>query len=89
MTNISEKNENITVGQLINLIDPDFTGDGTERIQVCIQDGEWEDYDEIGIYSSFIDAISNCKVKEIGAICKNVFRIDIDWSEFNKGEQND
>ena len=80
-------NDRVTVGQLIDLID--YNREGTVVIQVCIKDGDWEDYDNVRSDSSFLEAIENCKVNEMSAIAERVFRIDIDWSEFNKGEQND
>lgn len=81
------KSERVTVGQLMDLID--YNGDGTVRIQVCTKDGDWEDYDEVRSDSSFLEAIENCFVNEMSAIGKRVIRIDIDWSEFGKGNEDD
>ena len=82
-----EHNNKITVKQLIDLID--YNGDGNVRIQVCTSDGDWEDFDEVRSCSSFLDAIENCTVNEFEAIDNNVIRIDIDWTEFCKGDKDD
>ena len=79
--------DRLTVRQLIDLID--YNGDGNVRIQVCTSDGDWEDFDEFRSCSSFLDAIENCTVNEFGAIDNNVIRIDIDWTEFCKGDKDD
>ena len=75
----------ITVGQLLKVININ----GDERIQVCNQYGDdWNEYDDVSAESSLLDAISACEVKVVGAIKKDIIRIDIDWSEFNKGEED-
>lgn len=82
-----DNSDRITVKQLLDLID--YNGDGNVKIQVCTKGGDWEDFDEFRSCSSFLDAIENCTVNEFGAIENNVIRIDIDWSEFCKGDNKD
>lgn len=82
-----EHNNNITVKQLVDVID--YPRDGNSKIQICTTDGNWEDFDEVRSCSSFLDAIKDCTVYEIGAIAENVIRIDIDWEKFCKGDNKD
>ena len=72
----------MTLAELLDVID--YNRDSTtQTIQLCRCGGEWEEVDETVTSSSLLLPLYTAKVKEIGAIDENVFRVDIDWDELN------
>ena len=63
----------------------------TQKIQICIPNANWEDFDEVMAGSVLLLPLYNAKVLEIGAIDENVLRVDIEWDKewFNWGNDNE
>ena len=83
-TKMEEKENKITLKQLLELIDPDFINadwfDNVETLQIVRPNDGWDIYDEIRISSPLLIPFYNNVVKSIQAIKENVIRIELDYS---------
>jgi hypothetical protein len=82
-TKMEEKENKITLKQLLELIDPDFINadwfDNVETLQIVRPNDGWDIYDEIRISSPLLIPFYNNVVKSIQAIKENVIRIELDY----------
>ena len=69
----------ITLGELLDLFDYERTSG--MLIQICDEVGDWDAYDELSIGSQLLYPLEQCKVLEVGAIEKDILRVNIDWSD--------
>lgn len=70
----------MTVKELLDVIDRNRDCD-SQIIQVCVRSKDWEDFEVLHTNGTLIDAIADKRIKCMGAIGEDVFRIDIDWAD--------
>lgn len=70
---------------LLNLIDEYGDEMNPEMIQIC-NESTWDVYDSFHISSVLLKPFYNLKVFSVAAIEKNVFRVDLDFSGMEEGD---
>ena len=54
-----------------------------DDIQICTEDS-WDIYDTLNVDSKLLKPFYDLKVKCLGAVDHNMFRVDLDWSEIDE-----
>lgn len=70
---------------LLNLIDEYGDEMSPELIQICSEDS-WDVYDTFHVSSVLLKPFYNLKIFSVTAVEKNVFRVDLDFSGMEEGD---